>query len=432
LFYARALHFAATLSVAGVVFFVVLIAEPAFRHAKTDARIAGTIRNRLAWVAWLSLIVTLASGVPWLVIVAMSMSGRPLGELYSQGVLGTVLTQTDFGNDWLARFAMACLLGGLFVRLFSKGAASPGLKTATALLAAALVASLAFAGHAIGGQGIEGLLHPAADVMHLVAAAAWIGALVPLILLLKLAGEDSSSLAAARAALVRFSTLGIASVATLLATGGVNTWYLTGSIDALLGTGYGRLLLAKVALFFGMVAIAAVNRLRLTPRAALAVNPADARRALRQLRYNAALETMAGTTIIGIVAILGILPPGSHAHHADSETIPADASFQHIHTEHGMADVTIEPGRVGLANVTIQLWDEDENPLDARQVTLTLAPPAAGAPVLARPALQGSDGRWRVEHVSLLQPGDWTVTVNAALGGGKHVVLTAPIVIDAK
>ena len=74
------------------------------------------------------------------------------------------------------------------------------------------------------------------------------------------------ALAVARTATLRFSTLGIVSVATILLTGIINTWYLAGSIDALTETKYGHLLLIKIALFFAMVGVAAFNRLRLTPR----------------------------------------------------------------------------------------------------------------------------------------------------------------------
>jgi putative copper resistance protein D len=159
--------------VAGVVFFIVGISEPALRDARDYAGGAFAVRNRLAWIAWISLAVTLLSGVPWLVLTAESMSGQPLGAL-SHGVLWTVLSQTDFGNNWLLRFAMACLLGGLFVHFLSaKGVAALWLKTVTVLLAAALVGTLAFAGHAIGGEGVEGVVHPAADALHLIAAAAW-------------------------------------------------------------------------------------------------------------------------------------------------------------------------------------------------------------------------------------------------------------------
>jgi putative copper resistance protein D len=434
LFYVRALHFAATITVAGVVIFIVCVSEPAFRSAKDDARGAFAVRIRLAWMAWIGLFITLLSGVFWLVLTAESMSGQPLLSLASQGVLGTVLTQTEFGNDWLVRFVAACLLGGLFVHFLSaKGVTSLWLKTAAVLLAAVLVGTLAFAGHAIGGQGIEGIVHPSADILHLIAAAAWVGALMPLAVLLTMTGPDTAGLAVARTATRRFSTLGIVSVATLLLTGIVNSWYLVGSVSALTGTGYGQLLLVKLALFAGMVGIAAVNWSRLTPRLVQNADAADALRARRLLRRNAVIEAAAGAAIIGIVAVLGILPPASHLHqHGTPGAIPADASFQHIHTEDGMADVTVEPGHVGTAGVTIHLWDADENQLSAQQVTLTLAPPAAGGQPIMRPAVQDADGLWHVDGIALSQAGNWTVTINAVLGPGRRLTLAAPIVIDAK
>jgi putative copper resistance protein D len=434
LFYARALHFAATITVAGLVFFIVCISEPAFRYAKDDARGAFAVRIRLAWIAWISLAVAMLSGVPWLVLTAESMSGQPLGNLASQGVLWTVLTQTEFGNDWLLRFVLAGVLGGLFVHFLSaKGVTSLWLKAVTMILAAALVGTLAWAGHAIGGQGIEGIVHPTADVLHLVAAAAWVGALIPLALLLTAAGPDVDSLTIGRTATLRFSTLGIASVATILVTGSINAWYLAGGIDALLGTDYGRLLLAKIALFFVMVAIATVNRLRLTPRVVLNGNLASTQRALRQLRRNALIEAAAGATVIGIVAMLGILPPASHAHHhATDEAIPADATFQHIHSDQGMADVTIEPGRVGAARATILLWNDDLKTLEAREVTLTLTAPTAGGKPITHVASQDSDGAWHVDGIELSEPGNWTVTVGAVLGSSRRLELEAPIVIEAK
>lgn len=104
------------------------------------------------------------------------------------------------------------------------------------------------------------------------------------------ATTGAGSLAAARMVTVHFSTLGILSVGTLLVTGTINTWYLAGSVPALTDTDYGRLLLIKVALFLGMVAIAAVNRLRLTPRLIAAASPRAMRAALRQLRRNVAIE----------------------------------------------------------------------------------------------------------------------------------------------
>jgi putative copper resistance protein D len=300
-----------------------------------------------------------------------------------------------------------------------------------AIFAAALVGSLAWAGHAIGGQGIEAVVHPAADVLHLIAAAAWVGALVPLALLLSMTGADAPSLAVARTATTRFSTLGIITVATLLVTGLVNSWYLVGSVSALTESRYGYLLLIKLALFLAMVGIAAFNWSQLTPRLVQDADIAAAQKARRQLRRNAAIEASLGAMIIGIVAVLGTLPPASHAHHESSSgPIPADASFQHIHGVDGMADVLVEPGHVGTANVTIHLWNDDLEPLGARDLTLTLTAPTPGSKPVTRTASQDTDGVWHVDGVRLPVAGNWTVSVAALLTPNTRLELTAPIEID--
>jgi putative copper resistance protein D len=370
----------------------------------------------------------------WLVLAAASMSGQPVADVYAQGTLWTVLSQTDFGNDWLARSVFVCVLAGLLIPLLSAtGAKPPWLNAAAVIFSASLVGSLAWAGHAIGAQGIEGIVHPAADVLHLIAVAAWVGSLVPLALLLSMTGKNADLLPVARTATLRFSTLGIASVGTLLLTGMVNTWYLVGSVSALTESDYGRLLLIKLALFLTMVGIAAFNWSQLTPRLARNANAGAARKAQRALCHNAVIEASFGAVIIGIVAVLGTLPPASHAHHeVPSGAIPADASFQHIHGEDGMADVLIEPGHVGTVRATIHLLNDDLETLAAKAVTVTLTAPTPGSKPMTRTAVQDADGAWHVDGLQLPVPGNWTVNVAAMLTSNKHLELTAPIVIDPK
>src|SRR6185437_16110950 len=120
---------------------------------------------------------------------------------------------------------------------------------------------------------------------------------------------DDGWLDTARASTRRFSLLGIASVATLLATGIVNSWFLVGGIPGLLGTRYGRLLLVKLLLFAAMVGVAAVNRQRLTPQLNGSVAPAAA---LGRLCRNALIETTLGLGILLVVGALGTEPPGAH------------------------------------------------------------------------------------------------------------------------
>jgi hypothetical protein len=92
----------------------------------------------------------------------------------------------------------------------------------------------------------------------------------------------------------------------------------------------------------------------------------------------------------------------------------------------------IEPGCVGTARVTIHLLDDNLATLAARDVTLTLtAPTGAGRPI-TRPALQDPNGEWHVDGIKFSEPGNWTVTVDALLNSNRRLMLTAPIVIDAK
>jgi putative copper resistance protein D len=331
LIYARAIHFAGTLLVAGVVFFAVFVAAPAWRGAASNGGVAINVRTRLAVIAWIGVALAVISGAAWLVLTAAAMSGLPAAQVIGGGVLWTVLTQTVFGCDWLVRLVLACALAAILPSLLSpRDHQSPWLEAAAVVLAAAFAGALAWSGHAAGGLGGEAIIHPAADGLHLIAAAAWIGALLPLIVFFAAVSADDTSIAIARTATARFSILGIASVGTLLATGIVNTFYLAGSAPALLGTNYGRLLLVKVALFLAMVSIAAVNRLRLTPRLIDKTSTIAKRDVLGQLRRNSLIEAAIGVIILGIVAVLGTMPPGLHQH-ATRPSSNTDRMHQHEH-----------------------------------------------------------------------------------------------------
>ena len=68
-------------------------------------------------------------------------------------------------------------------------------------------------------------------------------------------------------ALHRFSGIGSALVAAIVATGLVNSWFLVGPsrLGGLVSTPYGLILLAKLALFTLMLARAGVRRLLAVP-----------------------------------------------------------------------------------------------------------------------------------------------------------------------
>jgi putative copper resistance protein D len=180
--------------------------------------------------------------------------------------------------------------------------------------AVGLVASIAWTGHAASTPHELGYVHLAADALHVLAAAAWIGGLVSLVLLLAAISRlpPLPGAVLAQDAARRFSTLGMLSAATLVLSGIVNAWILVGSFRALLVTEYGKILILKLVIFAFMLAFAAVNRLWLTPRLALPAATMGQSDALRQLARNSTIEIALGLVIFAVVGLLGTLHPAAH------------------------------------------------------------------------------------------------------------------------
>jgi putative copper resistance protein D len=224
-------------------------------------------------------------------------------------VLSTVLNETQFGLVFEIRSLLAIILAACLA--FDRLPPARWLALASAL---GLAAAIAWTGHAGSTPGETGLLHLTADTLHLIAAAAWTGSLIPFVLLLVAVRHDPCEASArlARDATQRFSTLGIAAVATVLGSGIVNAWILVGSIDGLIATQYGRLLILKIALFAAMLAFAAVNRIWLTPRLASPVEKAAQPQALHRLTRNSMIEIALALLIFAIVGVLGTLHPAIH------------------------------------------------------------------------------------------------------------------------
>jgi putative copper resistance protein D len=307
----RAVHLAATVAAAGAVFFRLWVAAPAFRGVGANAPWSVRLGARLDRMAWASLALVVVSAAAWVGLVAADMSDRPLAAVLSGGVLPTVLTSTRFGHVWIARLAVAAALALCLLRSSRRDERAWSVRGSIAtVLAAGLLGALALAGHGGATPGTAGIAHLASDAAHAIAAGVWVGGLVPLALLFAAArrAADGPALAVARDATRRFSTLGLAGVATLLATGIVNTIFLVGSVPALLGTPYGQLLTAKIVVFLVMVATAAVNRLKLTPRLA----QSNAAGALRRLQRNSLFEALLGLIVLAIVGALGAIPPALH------------------------------------------------------------------------------------------------------------------------
>jgi putative copper resistance protein D len=302
----RAIHFAATAILTGTLIFRAVVAEAASGSA-TPAAIV--VRTQTLRVAWTSLAISAASGMIWLLLVAVSMSGLSFGESMTSDVLSTVVNETQFGRVSEIRLVLAVIMAGCLA--YVRFPLARGLALAMSL---GLTAALAWTGHAGSTAGEMGILHVTADMLHLLAAAIWIGGLVSLVLLLSVSRHDQTpaGVSFARDATQRFSTMAIAVVVVVLATGIFNAWILVGSWHALIVTGYGRLLMLKVVLFAVMLLIAAANRFWLTPRLALPAPSEPQYEAVHRLERNSMIEIALALLIFAIVGMLGTLHPAIH------------------------------------------------------------------------------------------------------------------------
>ena len=305
----RAVHLLATILLAGGVFFRAFVAEPALGDA---AALRARFRSRLRWVLAVSLCTAVVSGAAWFALLVARIGEASFAEFSERAAI--FLTQTQFGITWLLRLALALVLAAVLCRR-SDWHESAALRTIVLIASAAFAGLLTWSGHGGATPGSAGALHSAADALHLVAAAAWLGGLVPLVLLLRWAMQTDQVGAALPGLLRRFSNLGAIAVASLVASGAVNTIFSIGSIEALFESDYGRLLLLKIALFAGMAAFAAINRLTWTPRLAAM---SDAAKPARMIYANALAEIALGIAVVIIVGWLGILapdmPPQGHFH----------------------------------------------------------------------------------------------------------------------
>ncbi len=265
--------------------------------------------NRLAWASW---IVLLGAAVLQLGLTAADMSGLPLAQACSGPVLGSVLGRTIFGVVWKVRL---CLLAAALVvgwcaavtqRSSGRTRLSGLLEIAGALLAAALSATLIWSGHAHASDKHAWLLP--VDLLHVVAAGAWPGGLLPLALVLAQARRDPDLVSSALRITRRFSRLSVAAVGILALSGLLNSVGLVGTLSALWPGVYGRLILCKAALFAGMVGLGAVNRRLIRPDETASSAP----QILRSLWRNVAWEmVLAGCVLLATEALAMSVPPAS-------------------------------------------------------------------------------------------------------------------------
>jgi copper transport protein len=337
----RWVGYAALLLSTGLVAFALLVV-PA-------GELTGQVRSRLVAVARGTAVATV---VAWLV-------GLPLTTLYQLGGgAGSLVRSSTWAGVPTTEYVVtvAVVLGTLVgVALLGRGTLGrPGRLAALAAAGVAVVAP-ALTGHTRAATP-EALV-VGADMLHLLTGSIWLGGLVALALTLRDLAERGG---VAAQVVARFSALAAGVLVALVAAGSLLAWRIVGSWDALVSTGYGRLLLAKIALGGVAVAIAAWNRYRLVPALQASTRQRARRASADLLRRSLVAEAV---VLVVAVAVTGFLVDRS----PEAEVSAVDRARDGVQTA-VLGDVDVRarlaPLAAGPNAVTLELRDRAGEPFE--------------------------------------------------------------------
>lgn len=323
--------------------------------------------------------------VPAVAVLATGLHGLDLLGLPGGALFGPAPWAAALRSPFAATVAMAVLAA--LVALRGRGGWAAGVAWALAAL------SFALFGHA--ATAAPRWLTAPCVALHAAAFIFWIGALPGLAG--RAAGRDGSLLPTLR----RFSALAVPLVALLAASGTVLAVVQVRHPAALVDTAYGRLLLVKLVVVGLLLALAALNRLRLTPAVARGEAAAPDR-----LRRSVLAEIAVGVVVLALASGFRLTPPPRAM-----VAMPVGAHV-HLHGPALMADVTLLPGGPGPNRVEIVLASPSGEAVDPVEVRVSLSDPARGVEPIRLQAL-GDGATWDAGPVMLPFGGTWTVRLDA-------------------
>lgn len=237
------------LSMAGLIGSVVMTVW-ALASERREARVAMDL------AAGSAAVLTVASAAT-LILTFVDVSGLAFsGDASFGAALAQFVTEVELGQLWLIQLMLAAVTTVLAFAIRER-------RLTLLVLVAAMATALPLAqqGHAAGasghGQAVNSLL------VHLIGTAVWLGGLLTLVFVARATDRQRLSVLTAR-----YSTLALFAFIGVAASGVVSAWLRVGSVDALLGTGYGQLVLLKTAALVVLGGFGAVQRARLIPRIA--------------------------------------------------------------------------------------------------------------------------------------------------------------------
>ncbi len=373
------------------------------------------VKRRLAQGIVMSSIALVVASILGIGFQGANAGAFGLGKVLDPSLFSDVLG-TRFGQSWIVQAALAAGIGALAlaaVRTPSLLSRRPFLGVALAL-AGALVFMPALSGHA----NVSGKLSFAADVLHVAAAAAWMGGLAFVIAALVLTREGRWPLAAT--VVPRFSAIAVVAVGGLLLGGVTNGYLQVRQLRGLWETTYGQLLIAKVALILPVLALGAYNNRYAVPRLrAQVASLVEQRRFLRM----AVAEVAVVTAVLGVTAALVAEPP------AKAFVAPTGPFARVVELGPLSMNFVVDPAKAGTNQVHLFLTDKNGRPAEVDEARVSARLPSQGIGPLNLRANRAGPGHYVVLGAVFQISGDWQLLVEARRGEFESLdqTLSVPI-----
>ena len=314
--------------------------------------------------------------------------------------LGLSLASGFDGHVWTTglstSYGLTAMVGTLAFALSLCALLLPANRVARSvgLLAAALAAlSLALSGHASAAEP-QWLTRPAV-FLHIGGVLFWVGALLPLWMLLRDQRDSADR------ALAIFSRIIPIAVGPLVASGLALAVVQMGAPGQQWLSPYGFILGAKLVLLIGLFGLALVNRLWLTTPAL-----AGDEVARHRLRRSIGLEAVIVVVVLGLVAGWRFTPPPRALADASAQALAVEPIMVHLMDAETMAMVSVSPGSAGPVTMDIALSDMEGEEISAESIVVMLSSPALGIEPFRSTAMQ-SQGGWVVEGLTIPIAGLW-------------------------
>ena len=388
----RFIMYLAALVAAGVAFFLAFIHD----HAEDRWRIVPFVR--------IGSILALLSAIGIVMSQAALLTGKGAGAVTDSTVLRDVLNQN---LGW----SLALLMIGLAAVHLSTDIPKKVVSQSLALYGGlAVTVSFAVWGHAT--ELSPTAISLAADAIHATAAALWLGGLVGLVMVLSV--RTPETVRATAGIIGRFSRMAFWSVIALTLAG--LTLTITGSgasLNSILTTTWGQLVLAKIGLTLIVVLIAAWNRRTLVPSLTSPTENTDELAVrwatlLRTIRAEAVLLV----AVVALTAIVVNVPPARTAVVAKADRVDIT---QRVDT--GNVQLSVDPAIVGPNTVAVRYTDGTGQPINvANSMSIEFSQPSAGLEPITRQVPASEPGVFVIQGNELSIPGTWTITIAVRTG----------------